>query len=188
MDIKYCANCGDRINQRGDICPKCGARQSGSYKYQKGHPHKNPVIAAVLSAFWVGMGQIYNGEIAKGIFLMIFYVISIVLISLVIGLIIAPVLWIYGIYNAYNTAKKINNREKLDENGEILKKTNNEDNKKDIKAIEPKIIDGNKKFNPNGPKSKNDLLNRAFEHQYLKRDLMLSEKLNENDEISKKKK
>ena len=29
--------------------------------------YKNPSIAVVLSFFWPGLGQIYNGEIGKGI-------------------------------------------------------------------------------------------------------------------------
>jgi hypothetical protein len=37
---------------------------------------KNPGIAAVLSFFWAGLGQIYNGEISKGILLLVLYVIS----------------------------------------------------------------------------------------------------------------
>lgn len=32
---------------------------------------RNPGIAAVLSFFWTGVGQIYNGEIVKGIILIL---------------------------------------------------------------------------------------------------------------------
>jgi hypothetical protein len=34
---------------------------------------KNPGLAAILSFFWCGLGQIYNGEILKGVALMIVY-------------------------------------------------------------------------------------------------------------------
>lgn len=106
MSTKYCSNCGAEIDEKAEICPKCGVRQSG-------YTAKNPGLAAVLSALWIGLGQIYNGEIAKGILLMIVYVISVFLIFLFIGFVTTPILWILGIYDAYNTAKKINSGEKV---------------------------------------------------------------------------
>jgi len=71
---------------------------------------KNPGLAAVLSFFVPGLGQIYNGRIFDGIGLLVFYAISILLIFVYgIGLLTTPLLWLYGIYNAYNGAIKINN-------------------------------------------------------------------------------
>ncbi len=35
--------------------------------------YKNPTIATLLSFFWTGLGQIYNGQILKGVFFMICY-------------------------------------------------------------------------------------------------------------------
>jgi len=72
---------------------------------------KNPGIAAVLSFLFVGLGQIYNGQIGKGL---AFFVLGIVLamsMFIIIGLILYPIFWIYTIYDAYNTAKKINTGE-----------------------------------------------------------------------------
>lgn len=82
--------------------------------YQGSPPvfYKNPGLAAVLSFFWMGLGQIYNGQIAKGIVFMVAYAISWILIwsifLAVIGIITTPVLFIYGIYDAYKSAQKIN--------------------------------------------------------------------------------
>lgn len=70
--------------------------------------YKNPGLAAVLSFFWMGLGQIYNGQIAKGIAFIVFYAISWILVFVVIGLLTTPVLFIYGIYDAYKSAQKIN--------------------------------------------------------------------------------
>ena len=70
--------------------------------------YKNPGLAAVLSFFWMGLGQIYNGQIAKGILFIVFYTISWLLVFLVIGLITTPILFIYGMYDAYKSAQKIN--------------------------------------------------------------------------------
>jgi TM2 domain-containing membrane protein YozV/RNA polymerase subunit RPABC4/transcription elongation factor Spt4 len=106
---KYCANCGNKIDKKAEICPECGVRQPGATTYQQPiYQQKNPGIAAVLSALWVGFGQIYNGEIAKGIVLMGLYFISVLLIFVFIGIVTTPILWIFGIYDAYNTANKIN--------------------------------------------------------------------------------
>ena len=70
--------------------------------------YKNPGLAAVLSFFWMGLGQIYNGQIAKGIAFIVFYAISWLLVFVVIGLLTTPILFIYGIYDAYKSAQKIN--------------------------------------------------------------------------------
>jgi len=77
--------------------------------YQPPPPvYKNPGLAAVLSFFYMGLGQIYNGQIAKGIAFIVAYTISWILIFIVIGLLTTPVLFIYGMYDAYKSAEKIN--------------------------------------------------------------------------------
>jgi TM2 domain-containing membrane protein YozV len=75
-------------------------------------PKKNPGVAAVLSFLWVGLGQIYNGEIIKGILFMILNGIFSFLSAITLGifLIVQAPFWIYGIYNAYKRAEKINER------------------------------------------------------------------------------
>lgn len=70
--------------------------------------YKNPGLAAVLSFFYMGLGQIYNGQIAKGIVFIVAYSISWFLMIIVIGFLTTPILWIYGMYEAYNTAQKFN--------------------------------------------------------------------------------
>ncbi|MGP8190241.1 MAG: double zinc ribbon domain-containing protein [Methanobacterium sp.] len=105
---KYCTNCASQIDQNAEICPQCGVRQPGSATFKQPVIQKNPGIAAVLSALFVGLGQIYNGEILKGIILIIAYAVSCVLIFVLIGFITTPILWLFGVYDAYNTANKIN--------------------------------------------------------------------------------
>ena len=70
--------------------------------------YKNPGLAAVLSFFYMGLGQIYNGQIAKGIFFLVLYSVSILLIFILIGIVTTPILFIYGMYDAYKSAEKIN--------------------------------------------------------------------------------
>ena len=70
--------------------------------------YKNPGLAAVLSFFWCGLGQNYNGQFAKGVFFVVAYAISVGLMWLLVGLVTTPLLWIYGMYDAYKSAHKIN--------------------------------------------------------------------------------
>ena len=70
--------------------------------------YKNPGLAAVFSFFYMGLGQIYNGQIGKGIAFIIAYTISFVLMFIIIGFITTPILFIYGMYDAYKSAEKIN--------------------------------------------------------------------------------
>lgn len=70
--------------------------------------YKNPAVATILSFFFAGLGQIYNGEIGKGIVFIVLYGISIGLMLIVIGFITTPVLWIWGMVDANNSAKRIN--------------------------------------------------------------------------------
>ncbi len=66
---------------------------------------KNPVTAGLLSII-PGLGQVYNGEFVKGILFLIGTIIGIFLI--IPGILI----WIYGIYDAYKTADKMNKGDK----------------------------------------------------------------------------
>lgn len=69
---------------------------------------RNPGLALVLSLLWSGVGQIYNGEVGKGIALLVLYVFSLLLIFVVIGIFTTPIIWIYGMVDAYKTAEKLN--------------------------------------------------------------------------------
>jgi len=72
--------------------------------------YKNPSIATILSFFFMGLGQIYNGQIGKGIVFIILYGISVALMWVVIGFVTTPILWIWGMVDANNSAKKINEK------------------------------------------------------------------------------
>jgi TM2 domain-containing membrane protein YozV len=70
--------------------------------------YKNPSIATILSFFFMGLGQIYNGQIGKGVVFIILYGISVALMWVVLGFVTTPILWIWGMIDANNSAKKIN--------------------------------------------------------------------------------
>ncbi len=56
----------------------------------------------------MGLGQIYNGQIGKGVLMVILGVVFAMLIFVLIGIPLYLILWVYGIYDAYNTAQQIN--------------------------------------------------------------------------------
>lgn len=73
---------------------------------------KSTGAAAVLSFLWPGAGQIYNGQIFKGLFFVFLWV-ALAIISLMlygIGIPFMIILWIYAIYNGHSTADRINRR------------------------------------------------------------------------------
>ncbi|MFC6769079.1 zinc ribbon domain-containing protein [Natrinema soli] len=105
-DEQFCSSCGEVIKKKAEICPECGVRQKRSNSGEK-----NPGISAVLSFFITGAGQIYNGEIGKGIGLMVLQVVNVLLMAVLIGFITFPATWIWAIYDAYKTAEKINTGE-----------------------------------------------------------------------------
>ncbi|WP_198663137.1 MULTISPECIES: hypothetical protein [Paraliobacillus] len=69
---------------------------------------KNAGLAAVLSFFVAGLGQIYNGQIGKGVGFIVAYFISGLLMFVIIGFITTPILWIWGMVDAYKVATRKN--------------------------------------------------------------------------------
>ena len=72
--------------------------------------YKNPTTATILSFFIMGLGQIYNGQIGKGIMFIVLYAISWLLMFVVVGFITTPILWIWGMVDANRSAKRINEK------------------------------------------------------------------------------
>ena len=71
---------------------------------------KNPGVAAVLSFFITGLGQIYNGQIVKGVIFIIIQGINVLLMYVLVGFITFPIFWIWGMVDAYRTAERINRK------------------------------------------------------------------------------
>ena len=94
------------------FCPECGASTSGVPQPANAtavtNSDKNPVLAAILSFLIVGVGQIYLGLTKKGLILLLAAIISGVLMLVFIGFITWFIVWLYAIYDAYNSAEKMN--------------------------------------------------------------------------------
>ena len=110
---KFCSNCGAEIDTRAEICPKCGVRVAPPPPPTSLPPtvmaeRKSEGLAAVLSFLFVGLGQIYNGQIGKGLLFIVVGVVAVLSMLILIGFLLYPLFWIYNIYDAYSTAKEIN--------------------------------------------------------------------------------
>ncbi len=68
---------------------------------------RNPFVAAILSFFWTGLGQIYNGQTFKGLVSIIVQIVNVFLMVIVIGFLTFAIIWLWGIYDAYTTAEDI---------------------------------------------------------------------------------
>ncbi|MDV2481089.1 hypothetical protein F8E02_03500 [Methanoculleus sp. Wushi-C6] len=64
---------------------------------------KSPVFAAGLSLLFPGLGQVSNGETLKGLFVLV-----LALAGLLVMLIPGVAVWLYGIYDAWATARRMN--------------------------------------------------------------------------------
>lgn len=101
-DEAFCGSCGAVVKKEAEICPECGVRQQSTSQ------QKNPGIAAAASFFITGLGQIYNGQILKGIGLIVLQAVNFFLLAFLVGFLTLPLVWAYGVYDAYKTAQRIN--------------------------------------------------------------------------------
>lgn len=69
---------------------------------------KNAGLAAVLSFLIPGLGQIYNGQITKGLLIVVVQAINVALTNVLIGFVFYPIVLIYAVFDAYRTAQRIN--------------------------------------------------------------------------------
>ena len=73
---KFCADCGEIINIKAEICPKCGVRQMSAPLLGQNAPNgKNKLAGALLAFFLGGLGihKFYLGQTTRGILYLIFF-------------------------------------------------------------------------------------------------------------------
>jgi TM2 domain-containing membrane protein YozV len=71
---------------------------------------RNPILAAILSLIVAGLGQIYNGQIGKGVIFIIIQLINGTLTAVLIGWLLLPIVGLWAMIDAYMTAKRNNER------------------------------------------------------------------------------
>lgn len=121
----FCANCNSQVAPGATNCPVCGAAIQQQQPYSQVPPQqpygqvppqqpygqqpygqppvsqKSPGLALFLSCLFPGVGEMYCGQVAKGIVLLLaFY--------LTVGFGLGVVIWIISMIDAYKIAEKIN--------------------------------------------------------------------------------
>lgn len=71
---------------------------------------RNPIIAAVLSLIVAGLGQIYNGQLLKGVIFIVAQIINGALLYVAIGFVTMPLVGLWAVIDAYLVAKRNNER------------------------------------------------------------------------------
>lgn len=71
---------------------------------------RNPILAAVLSLIVAGLGQIYNGQIGKGVIFIVIQLINGALTAVLIGWVLLPIVGLWAMIDAYLIAKHNNER------------------------------------------------------------------------------
>ena len=109
---KFCASCGFKMDRDVKFCPSCGASTSKPPQANDSslvvNGPKSPILAAILSFLIIGLGQVYLGLIKKGIILFVLAIVAGILTLVLVGWILWLIIWLYAIYDAYNSANKMN--------------------------------------------------------------------------------
>ena len=69
---------------------------------------RSPLLAAALSLLVAGLGQIYNGQVLKGVIFIIIQLINGALTTVLIGWLLLPLVGLWSMIDAYLTAKHNN--------------------------------------------------------------------------------
>lgn len=105
-----CANCAMEVGGK-IVCKSCAQNIANNNLHATSAiatNHKMPLLAAILSFFVPGLGQVYNGQTGKGIALFIGAIVSVALILVVCGAFTYLAIWIYSMYDGYVVADQIN--------------------------------------------------------------------------------
>lgn len=111
-DEVYCRDCGAIISERAEICPECGVRQRDPPKSSADEAIEdlleggNPFVAAVLSAIFPGLGQLYNRELEKAIAVIVASFVAALSALVLIGFVLFPAVWLYAVWDAYTVADR----------------------------------------------------------------------------------
>ncbi len=103
--IVICPNCGKETPE-GKFCESCGASVQTTQTFQQPSQgtnlaKKNPILALILSLIICGVGQMYNGQLLKGVIMLVATIIMAIATLWPISLIMAAFagIFIYGIFD-----------------------------------------------------------------------------------------
>ena len=113
--MAFCSKCGAEVPASSRFCQRCGAEQPAAAApvVLVARGPKSPILALILSCFISGLGQLYNGEIGKGVGFLIAYFVAWACFWALIWLpvihwIPSAVVWVWGMVDAYQSAERIN--------------------------------------------------------------------------------
>ena len=75
---------------------------------QPGATSRNSAASLLASLLLPGLGTIINGETGKGLVILVAWITAWVLVLAIVGLILVPTVWIYGMYDAFQGARRYN--------------------------------------------------------------------------------
>lgn len=121
MNLPFCPKCGKEVTDEMNVCPYCGNplkvmptyREAPSQRVTVGT--KNSGLAAVLSLIIPGVGQMYAGQIGRGLLFLLLGIPLTAIIALLFFWLILPMFlplafWIWNIFDAYNLCNEYNRR------------------------------------------------------------------------------
>jgi TM2 domain-containing membrane protein YozV len=105
MEETYCiaSDIDVDINPRAEVHPASKIEKNKSKR-------KNPLIASLLSLIIPGLGQVYAGDLFRGLAFIAALVVSLCLMALIIGFLTFFGTWIFAVVDAYNMVKRQNDR------------------------------------------------------------------------------
>lgn len=137
--MAFCSRCGSQAKEGAQFCDRCGAPLGGGFQsYSQGNQYtvsythrkdeKEPILAVILSVIIPGVGQIYCGNLGRGIgilvllsllsvvsFVPLFFIMDpmdfnfagFMALNVIVS-ILALIIYIWQIYDAYRCAEKYN--------------------------------------------------------------------------------
>jgi len=103
-----CPQCGKQSAEESpQFCSGCGTRMDGGLPAADDsappRPQKDGMTASYCSSFLPGLGQVYNGETAKGVILLI-----LTIAGLIFFLIPGILVWLWAMHDAWVVAGRMN--------------------------------------------------------------------------------
>lgn len=117
---KFCQNCGSEVTAQQEVCTKCGVRLLGGIAGFQGtggkmispsQPPKNPAVATILSCLIAGVGQMYLGQVLKGLVILL----GGVVLAIITGGLAGIPIWIAAMVDAYMIGKKLESGQSVGE-------------------------------------------------------------------------
>jgi TM2 domain-containing membrane protein YozV len=112
-DEKFCRDCGEVVSAAAEICPHCGVRQRAPPQSSVESAIDdlveggNPFVAALLSALFPGLGQLYNRDLERGLAFIVGSMLALLSALVLVGFLLYPAVWVYSIYDAYTRAERV---------------------------------------------------------------------------------